>query len=150
MTIQVIMAGRDGTVFSATGDETVRQVVARLTEMRIGAVPVVDGGAVVGIFSERDVMHCLNSHGNGALDLLIRDVMTSPAITISSDTAALSALSLMSRRRIRHLPVVDNRGRSGGDARLYQRGLIRLAASQQADKAQHRIALENPSQRAIA
>ncbi len=107
MTIQVILAGRDGTVFSATGDETVRQVVARLTEKRIGAVPVVDGGAVVGIFSERDVMHCLNSHGNGALDLLIRDVMTSPAITISSDTPALSALSLMSRRRIRHLPVVD-------------------------------------------
>jgi CBS domain-containing protein len=107
MTIKVILAGRDGPVFSASGDETVRDVVARLTEKRIGAVPVIDGSMVVGIFSERDVIHCLNSHGNGALDLLVRDVMTSPAITITSDIAALAALSLMSRRRIRHLPVVD-------------------------------------------
>ncbi len=107
MTIQAILAGRDGPVFSASGDETVKTVVARLTERRIGAVPVVDGDAVIGIFSERDVIHCLNSHGNAALDLVVGDVMTSPAITISSDTPALSALSLMSRRRIRHLPVVD-------------------------------------------
>lgn len=107
MTIRAILAGREGGIWSATGDETVADVVARLTEKRIGAVPVLDGDTVVGIFSERDVMHCLTAHGAAALDMLVRDVMTSPVVTIESDAAALSALSLMSRRRFRHLPVTD-------------------------------------------
>lgn len=107
MTVQAILAGRDGTVHSADCAETVATVVARLNEQRIGAVPVVDDGRVVGIFSERDVIHCLHSHGAAALDLLVRDVMTSPAITITSETGVLTGLSLMTRRRIRHLPVVD-------------------------------------------
>lgn len=108
MTVRAILAGRDGTVHSADGSETVGTIVARLNERRIGAVPVVENGQVVGIFSERDVIHCLTTHGAAALDLLVRDVMTSPAITISSDTGALAGLSLMTRRRIRHLPVVDS------------------------------------------
>jgi CBS domain-containing protein len=108
MTIRTILAGRDGSIWSATGDEKVSDVIARLTEKRIGAVPVLDGGDVVGIFSERDVMHCLTIHGARALDMLVRDVMTSPVVSIEPDAAALSALSLMSRRRFRHLPVIDN------------------------------------------
>ena len=107
MTVQTILAGRDGTVHHASGEDTVGTIVVRLNERRIGAVPVIEDGRVVGIFSERDVIHCLASHGAAALDLLVRDVMTSPAITISSDTGVLAGLSLMTRRRIRHLPVVD-------------------------------------------
>lgn len=107
MTIRAILAGRDGSIWSATGDERVADVVARLTDKRIGAVPVVDGENVVGIFSERDVMHCLTAHGAAALDMLVRDVMTSPVVSIAPDTAVLAALSLMSRRRFRHLPIID-------------------------------------------
>ncbi len=113
MTIQTILAGRDGTVHSARGDERVRAVVERLNDLRIGAVPVIADGEVVGIFSERDVIHCLKSHGAAALDLDIASVMTSPVISVTSDTPALSALSLMTRRRIRHLPVVDGSGLAG-------------------------------------
>jgi CBS domain-containing protein len=107
MTIRAILDGRDGGIWSAARDERVADVVARLTEKRIGAVPVLDGDAVVGIFSERDVMHCLTAHGAGALDMLVGDVMTSPVVSIESDSAVLTALSLMSRRRFRHLPVID-------------------------------------------
>ena len=107
MTIRAILAGRDGSIWSATGDERVADVVARLTDKRIGAVPVIDGENVVGIFSERDVMHCLTAHGAAALDMLVRDVMTSPVVSIAPDTAVLAALSLMSRRRFRHLPIID-------------------------------------------
>lgn len=106
MTIRAILAGRNGPVHTAEGSESVTAVVCRLTEQRIGAVPVMDGERVIGIFSERDVIHCLNAHGGDALDLLVRDVMTAPAITIDADTPILGALSLMTRRRIRHLPVV--------------------------------------------
>ena len=113
MTIGAILAGRGGAIWSASGDERVADVVALLTEKRIGAVPVLDGGTVVGIFSERDVMHCLTAHGAAALDMLVRDVMTSPVVSIESDAPVLTALSLMSRRRFRHLPVLDGGALSG-------------------------------------
>jgi CBS domain-containing protein len=109
MTIGAIISGRDAAVHSAVVTDTVRDVVARLTALRIGAMPVLDdNGAVTGIFSERDVIHCLESHGAAALDQTVETVMTSPAITIDPATTALAALSLMSRRRIRHLPVVQD------------------------------------------
>jgi len=107
MTIRALLAGRSGPIHTAGASESVAIVVQRLTEQRIGAVPVVDNGAVIGIFSERDVIHSLNSHRGAALDLVIRDVMTSPVISIEPETSILAALSLMTRRRIRHLPVVD-------------------------------------------
>ncbi|MEQ1689243.1 MAG: CBS domain-containing protein, partial [Sphingopyxis sp.] len=64
-------------------------------------------GVVVGIFSERDVIHGLTNEGAAALTRTIGEVMTSPVIGIESDASALAALSLMTRRRIRHLPVID-------------------------------------------
>ncbi len=107
MTISAIMAQRDGTMHSAVAEETVAAVAARLAAQRIGAVPVVDGDAVVGIFSERDLVYALAKHGAAALDQPISAVMTSPAVGASPDTSVLAALSLMTRRRIRHLPIID-------------------------------------------
>jgi CBS domain-containing protein len=66
----------------------------------------VQDGAVVGIFSERDVIRCLGSKGAAALDAAVRDVMTAPALTVTPDDAVLAALSLMTKRRFRHLPVI--------------------------------------------
>ena len=72
MTIRAILVGRSGAIHTAEAGESVAAVVQRLTEQRIGAVPVVENGAVVGIFSERDVIHCLNLHRSAALDLVVR------------------------------------------------------------------------------
>lgn len=113
MTIRAILAGREGTIWSATPDEQVADVVERLTERRIGAVPVLDDGRIVGIFSERDVMHCLTAHGAAALSMRVADVMTSPVVSIEMDAPVLTALSLMSRRRFRHLPVLDGERLAG-------------------------------------
>lgn len=113
MTVRAILAERDGVVYSADAGESVADVVARLTERRIGAVPVIEDGRVIGIFSERDVIQCLSIHGGRAMELLVRDVMTAPAITITPETTALSALSLMTRRRVRHLPVIDGDSLAG-------------------------------------
>lgn len=108
MTIATILGGKGRDIISVTPDHNVRDTVALLADKRIGAVPVMDGGEVVGIFSERDVIHALDAHGPAALDKQVRDVMTSPAITVSPDQPAIGALSLMTRRRIRHLPVVQD------------------------------------------
>ncbi len=107
MTISAIISGRNGDVFSAKPHESVEEVVARLAENRIGALPVIEGPAVVGIFSERDIVYGVAKHGAAFLAKTVGETMTAPAITVTSDSAILSALSLMTRRRIRHLPVVD-------------------------------------------
>lgn len=107
MTIAAILQAHGADVFTASPLETVHIATARLAEKRIGALPVVEDGCIVGIFSERDVIYGLAKYGPALLDRAVGEVMTSPAITVTSDTPILSALSLMTRRRIRHLPVAD-------------------------------------------
>lgn len=107
MTIAAILGGKGRDVVSIQGDRTVADAVALLAERRIGAVPVMAGSAVAGIFSERDVVYGLQREGAAALDRKVSEVMTAPAITVSPDESVLGALALMTRRRIRHLPVVE-------------------------------------------
>lgn len=107
MTIAAILGTKGQDVTTIGGDATVREAVALLADRRIGAVPVVEGGVVAGIFSERDVIHCLKRDGPAALDTSVRMVMTAPAITVTRGESVLGALSLMTQRRIRHLPVVE-------------------------------------------
>ncbi|MGI8704653.1 MAG: CBS domain-containing protein [Sphingomicrobium sp.] len=107
MTIQVILANKGREVVTIGSDETVAQAVAKLGEKRIGALPVVDGTRILGIVSERDVIYCLRDHGAEVLDWPVSRLMTSPAITAELSTPVLSALAMMTQRRIRHLPVVS-------------------------------------------
>ena len=108
MTIARVVANRTADVVSCNANITVRDAIALLADKRIGALPVEEGGKIAGIFSERDVIYCLASKGEAALDLPVGEVMTAPAITVSPETEVLAALSLMTRRRIRHLPVTDS------------------------------------------
>lgn len=108
MTIAIITGGAAHDIFTASRGESVSEVVGRLAEHRIGALPVVDDGAVIGIFSERDIVYGVAKHGAAFLAKTVEEVMTAPAITVTNDTAILSALSLMTKRRVRHLPVVEN------------------------------------------
>lgn len=107
MTIAAVLEGKGGRVETIAADESLFGAVRRLGEKRIGALPVVEDGRVVGIVSERDVIYCLRDHGSEALQWPVSRVMSSPAITTDSQTDVLSALALMTQRRIRHLPVVE-------------------------------------------
>jgi CBS domain-containing protein len=107
MTIAAILQSKGSEVLTVTGDTPVREAVALLAERKIGAMPVVEGGRVVGIMSERDVIYGLKSDGAAMLDWTVGRIMTAPAITVTPGSEIMSALSLMTRRRIRHLPVVD-------------------------------------------
>lgn len=107
MTIALILEHKGNEVLSIPADASVRDAVAMLAERRIGAVPVTEDGQVAGIMSERDVIYCLKSDGAAILDWPVSRVMTSPAITAEPSMPALAALSQMTRRRIRHLPVVE-------------------------------------------
>lgn len=107
MTINSILQGRSGEIFSCTADMSVSEAVEILAEKRIGALPVLDGVEVIGIFSERDVLHAIRKYGHAAMDHVVREVMTADVIFVDRSKSAIGALSLMTKRRIRHLPVVE-------------------------------------------
>ena len=107
MTIGAILRERTGAVISAGPNDTVRTVVDLLAQNRIGAVPVVEGDSIVGIFSERDIVRLLSSYGPEALDRSLDEVMTKSPVTCDPGMAVIGALSQMTQKRIRHLPVID-------------------------------------------
>lgn len=106
MTIARLLEGRSDQIHSCDATMSVRDAVTMLANRRIGALPVMAAGAVAGIFSERDVIYQLQAQGPAVLDRPVGEVMTAPAVTVSPDADVLEALGLMTRRRIRHLPVV--------------------------------------------
>jgi CBS domain-containing protein len=108
MSIRRIVESRQQEIISCTPQDSVRHAAELLAEKRIGALPVMDGGQVVGIFSERDVLYCVAKEGEAALSREVGEVMTAPAITIEPTVEVMAALSLMTRRRVRHLPVLEN------------------------------------------
>jgi CBS domain-containing protein len=107
MSLATILQERGGATVSVPPDMLVSKVVELLTDNRIGAVPVIEDGQVIGIMSERDVIRALRRDGAGILGWAVERVMTRPVITVGSSISPLAGLSLMTQRRIRHLPVVD-------------------------------------------
>jgi len=113
MTIQAILASKGRDVATIGPDATLSDAIASLGEKRIGALPVVEGGQVRGIISERDVIYCLRDRGADVLEWPVARVMSAPAVTVEPSTPILSALATMTQRRIRHLPVLE-RGELAG------------------------------------
>lgn len=108
MTIAKVLEGKGSEIETISADSSLLDVVQRLGEKKIGALPVVEDGRIAGMISERDVIYCLREHGRDALDLPVSRAMSSPAITVDSRTNVLEALALITERRIRHLPVVED------------------------------------------
>ncbi|MBX7513959.1 CBS domain-containing protein [Qipengyuania sp. GH38] len=114
MNIGTLIEGRASSdIISVEVGQTVGDAVRILAEKRIGALPVLEHGRVAGIFSERDVIHRLAEEGQSCLEQRVGDVMTSPAITVERATLIDDALALMTRRRIRHLPVIESEAMCG-------------------------------------
>lgn len=113
MTIALILEKHGAAVTTIGPSTIVRDAVALLAERRIGALPVVDDGAVVGVMSERDIIYNLAATGADILDWPVERIMTAPAITVDPERSILSALSLMTNRRIRHLPVTTDGALTG-------------------------------------
>ncbi len=107
MTISAILRHKGHEVLSIGCQDSVRAAAQLLAENKIGSLPVIRHDKVAGIMSERDVVYCLAREGAAVLEWPVERVMTAPAITVTPDVPVLSALSVMSRRRIRHLPVVE-------------------------------------------
>ena len=93
---------------------TVMEAVRTMDQESIGAVAVIDGSVLVGMFSERDLMRRVVSEKRDPEQTTIREVMTSPVATIRRDSTADEALKVMLEKHIRHLPIVDRDGKLAG------------------------------------
>jgi CBS domain-containing protein len=93
-------------IVSVHPDETVQVAIARMLEENVGSVAVTNGGKLVGIFTERDVLR-LAGDGADFGALRTEDVMTKSLVTVPPDADILEAAHLMNERRIRHLPVMQ-------------------------------------------
>ncbi|HEX7784671.1 MAG TPA: CBS domain-containing protein [Methylomirabilota bacterium] len=109
MTVAAILRAKGHHVESTTPDTTLYSVAWTLKTRGIGALVIVseDRARIVGIVSERDIVHGLIEHGEHLLALPVSRVMTSPVLTCAPEDRVTAVMARMTRHRVRHLPVVD-------------------------------------------
>lgn len=106
--IEAILATKNPTVHTIEPDALVIDAVERMCSARVGALLVMEGMALLGIFSERDLMTRVLLSRRDPARTHVKDVMTQRTICIGLGVSPRDAMSLMTHRRVRHLPVVKD------------------------------------------
>ena len=107
-TLEAILEAKESTIVHVVSPEaTVLEAVDRMCAARVGALLVVRGETMVGVFSERDLMTRVVLDQRDPATTHIGEVMTPGVVSVSRQTSAHEAMSLMTKRRVRHLPVTD-------------------------------------------
>ena len=115
MNVQSIIGSKGTDVATIGQTATLSAAVQALGERRIGALVVSgDGQAIEGIISERDIVRAAATGGTGSLDASVGSVMSTDVVTCTAGDGVDRLMSLMTERRIRHLPVVDAQGHLAG------------------------------------
>jgi len=107
ITVRQLLQGKSGKLLSTTPESMVFDAISIMADKRIGAMPVVDGDRMVGMFSERDYLQKVVLKDRRSRETQVSEIMTTPVITITPDTVLSDCMVLMTEKRIRHLPVVD-------------------------------------------
>lgn len=94
-------------VYAVTSDTKVIDALSLLVDKNIGALAVIDGGKLVGIFSERDYARKVILQGKSSRETPVSDIMTRRVIAVTPDDSIGACMELMSGNKIRHLPVVS-------------------------------------------
>jgi len=141
MTIASILRTKGSHVISVGALEEVSAIARTLAEKRIGAVLVRDdGGDVLGIVSERDIIRCVASHGEEAVRIPAQQLMTRALHTVTPRTLVAEALGLMTERRVRHLPVIAEDGSLAGMVSIGDLVKARIdAALHEAEELRHYV-----------
>jgi CBS domain-containing protein len=111
--IRDILREKGTKVQSIDPNENVYEALRQMDEHGIGALLVMEGNKPIGLFSERDYARKLALRGLRSRETAVKTIMSSPVLTISPDASVQEALSMMTEKFIRHLPVVDGSGLIG-------------------------------------
>ncbi len=115
MTVAHILREKGGDVVTIDPEASVGDAVRLLAAHGIGAVLVCDGdGDIVGVLSERDIVRALVDAEAPLLERPVSDLMTRDVVTVRPGDNIASVMAIMTAHRIRHLPVLDERGRLSG------------------------------------
>ncbi len=106
--VKQILDSKQQRIISVTPDAPVLQMIQTMAEHEIGSVLVLEGDQLVGIATERDYARKVILKRRASADTPVRDIMSTPVITISPDQRSNVCMQLMTEKRIRHLPVVED------------------------------------------
>ncbi len=107
-TVKQMLQSKGSQVYTIAPDATVLDALREMAARDVGALVVVDGDAIAGIFSERDYARKLALQGKSSRNTPVWAVMTDEVVCISPDLTAEKCMVVMTDKRIRHLPVLDD------------------------------------------
>jgi CBS domain-containing protein len=108
ITVRDMLKRKPAEVWTVTHDMTVYEALELMAQKNVGAVPVVEEGRLVGMFSERDYARKGILVGRSSRATLVAELMSCPVVTIGPSLNVQECLRLMTERQIRHLPVMEN------------------------------------------
>ena len=112
-TVASVLSAKGAEVYSVSPSDTVFDAIVRMDDKRVGALLVMDDDRLVGILSERDYARKVILMGRSSKETPVTEIMSSPVIVVSPDTPLTECMRIVTKRRIRHLPVLD-KGRVAG------------------------------------
>src|SRR4030088_1933674 len=112
-TVRQLLDRKDRAVFSVGPEAPVLEAIRAMADDHVGALLVMTGEVLAGIVSERDYARKVILRGRSSSDTPVRDIMTSPVLTVSPETSVEQCMQLVTDKRVRHLPVVEAGARGG-------------------------------------
>ena len=104
---QILLSKPSHAIHAVSPSTTVREAIEKMASARIGALLIVEGERILGIFTERDYAHKVEVRGRTSTGTPIREVMTPDVIFVTPATTTQECMALMTDKRLRHLPVMD-------------------------------------------
>ena len=107
-TVASVLRSKGSEVWFVNPEQSVFEAIEIMADKAVGALLVISGGKLAGIISERDYARKVILKGRASRTTEVKDIMTSPVIFVAPENAVGECMDIMTRNRIRHLPVVEN------------------------------------------
>ena len=106
--VSYVLKGKAGTLLTIASDASVYDMVKQMVDANVGSLLVTVGGRIEGIVTERDYLRRVTLEGRTDKDTPVSEIMTSPLIVVTPETRVDECMAIMTDRRIRHMPVVED------------------------------------------